>query len=280
MKRMLVTIAALLLFGLPLFAQNVARPKEDVIIKTNGDELRGKITEVDDDLVKFVYTNETVTYTIKKSEILKVTFSSGRIEVYNKKTLPSESGPEAKVPAPVASAESHHNKVAVLPFVMIRDGQQTADALGEQVQNECYALLSKHAGVFSIINPRTTNAILAKAGVTKQNIESYTMEDLCNILGVEYIVDGIVSINQGSTTSSQSNFGKMTNNSNKFNNGRFSSSSFATTQQNYQTGLTLNMYNEKGEGVYTEERKSFLSSQDAYLATLHYLLKRSPIYSK
>lgn len=140
--------------------------------------------------------------------------------------------------------------------------------------------LNKHAGVHTIINPRTTNSLLAKAGVNKQNIETYSMEDVCNILGVEYIVDGIVSINLGNATSSQSNYGKITNSNNKNNNGRFNSSDFATTQQNYQTSLTLNIYNDKGEGVYSEERKSFLTTQDAYLTTLHYLLKRSPIYSK
>lgn len=280
MKNLILSFLAAFMFYVPVLAQGVAKPKEDVIIKTDGDELRGKITEVSDDAIKFVYTNETVVYTIKKSDILKVTYTSGRIEVYNKKTLPSETGPDAKVPAPVASAESHHNKVAILPFIMVRSGQETAEVMGEQVQNECYAFLNKHAGVHSIINPRTTNSLLAKAGVNKQNIETYSMEDLCNILGVEYIVDGIVSINLGNATSSQSNYGKVTNSNNKNNNGRFNSSSFATTQQNYQTSLTLNIYNDKGEGVYSEERKSFLTTQDAYLATLHYLLKRSPIYSK
>lgn len=139
MKNLILSFLAAFMFCGPVLAQGVPKPKEDVIIKTDGDELRGKITEVSDDAIKFVYTNESVVYNIKKSDILKVTYTSGRIEVYNKKTLPSETGPEAKVPAPVASAESHHNKVAILPFIMVRSGQETADVMGEQVQNECYA---------------------------------------------------------------------------------------------------------------------------------------------
>jgi hypothetical protein len=279
MRKFILTLMACCILGLSLFAQSVAKPKEDVIIKINGDELRGKITEVNDDQIKFVYTNETVVYTIKKSDILKVTYSSGRIEVFNKVSLPSTTGDNAKTPAPVANAESHHNKIAILPFKMIRDGQETADAMGEQVQNECFSFLNKHAGVHSILNPRNTNKLLAKAGVNKDNVGTYSMEDLCNILGVEYIVDGIVTINQGVTTNMQSNYGNV-NNNNKNNNTRFNSSSFGTTQQNFKTSLMLRIYNEKGEDVYNQERKAFATTQDAYVATLHYLLKRSPIYSK
>lgn len=231
-----------------------------------------------DDQIKFVYSNETVVYNIKKTEILKVTYASGRIEVFTKVALPNEAGKEARIPAPVASAESHHNKIAILPFVLVKDGQPTADVMGEKAQNECYDFMSKHAGVHTIMDPRTTNTLLAKAGVNKQNLSTYGMDDLCNILGVEYIVDGIVTINQGMATSIQSNYGKVSTTNN--NSAKINGSSYTTSQQTYQTSLNLRIYNEKGENVYNQERKAFLNTQDAYITTLHYLLKRTPVYSK
>ncbi len=46
--------------SLKIFAQTKSAEKYDVIIKTSGDEMQGKITEVNDDNVKFIYKGETV----------------------------------------------------------------------------------------------------------------------------------------------------------------------------------------------------------------------------
>ena len=141
--------------------------------------------------------------------------------------------------------------------------------------------MNKHAGMFSILNPRTTNALLIKAGITKETIKGYTMDDICNILGVEYVIEGMVNMNKTSQTNYQSNRGTTTTKNNEGDRKRITNnSSYATATQNFQTKLTMNIYNDKGNTVYAQERTSFWNTQDGYKLTLEYLLKRSPFYNK
>lgn len=267
-----------------IFAQQTA--KNDVILKLNGEELAGKVLKINDSDIDFSYAGETLVYNIKKVDIMKITYSSGRIEVFNKQPLPSEaksqltsSGTSKDGPG----LEEHHDKVAVLPFTFIRDGQAADDAISEQVQNECYSFMSKHAGIFNILPPRTTNALLIKAGVNKETVKGYTMDDLCNILGVEYVVEGIVNMNKTTQTNYQSSSGSSTTKDNDKTDKKdkqYNNYSYGTATQNFQTKLTLNMYNDKGSSVYAQDRTSFWNTQDAYKNTLEYLLKRSPLYTK
>lgn len=279
----ILTCCLVIMGTLGLFAQQTA--KNDVILKLNGEELAGKVLKINDGDIDFSYAGETLVYNIKKSDIMKITYSSGRIEVFNKQPLPSEtkSQPAAASAKDGPGLEDHHNKVAVLPFTFIRDGQAADDAISEQVQNECYSFMSKHAGIFTILPPRTTNALLIKAGVTKETVKGYTMDDLCNILGVEYVVEGIVNMNKTTQTSYQSSSGSTTtkeSDKNDKKDKKYNDYSYGTATQNFQTKLTLNMYNDKGSSVYAQDRTSFWNTQDAYKNTLEYLLKRSPLYTK
>jgi len=270
------------ILSLTLSLAVIAQPaKNDVILKLNGDEMTGKVTKINDTDVDFTYAGETLGYSVKKADIMKITYGSGRIEVFNKPSLPSEST-NKQSPASAAGLEEHHNKVAILPFAFIRDGQATDDAISEQVQEECFSFMNKHAGVFTILPTRTTNALLVKAGVNQETIKGYTMDDLCNLLGVEYVVDGLVTMNKTTQTSYQSDYGSSTS-KDKNNNNRdrkYNNFSYGTATQNYQTKLLLNMYNDKGNSVYSQDRTSFWNTQDAYKITLEYLLKRSPLYTK
>jgi hypothetical protein len=274
MKKILVCIS-LVFFSLISLAQQPAR--NDVVLKLNGEELSGKVMKINDSDIEFTYAGETLVYNIKKAEIMKITFSSGRIQIFNKQPEAAAATKTTDQSGP--GLADHHNKVAVLPFAFIRDGQPADDAISEQVQNECYAYMNKHAGVFTILNPRTTNAVLIKAGINRENIKGYTMDDICNILGVEYVVDGIVTMNKTTQTNYQSNSG--TSKSKDDNKDRkYSGSSYGTSTQNFQTKLSLVIYNDKGASVYDQDRTSFWNTQDAYVNTLEYLLKRSPLYTK
>lgn len=277
MKKNLLSVC-LLLLSVFSFAQN--KDKNDVILKLTGDELAGKVVKITDDAIDFSYAGETLVYTIKKSDIMKITFASGRIEVFNGQSAAAKGDNK---PSGATGLEDHHNKVAILPFAFVRDGQATDETISEEVQNECYSFMSKHAGVYTILDPRTTNALLIKAGINKQNIKGYTMADLCNILEVEYVVSGTVSMNKTTQTTSQTNSGSVTtkgNDKNSNRKGQYNDYSSGTTRQNYQTKLMLSIVNDKGNNVYSQDRTSFWSTQDAYKNTLEYLLKRSPLYTK
>lgn len=274
-----------------------AQQKPDIILKINGDENVGKVLEIDDSSVKFTFQGETLVYTIKKQDIIKITYGSGRIEFINKPKLPSESTSTSnnttKTENTVYNNEglaSHHNKVAILPFKYLIDKMDAGEEMTYKVQEEAFSFLSKHIGNLELQPPTTTNALLIKAGVSNSNIRGFTTGELCNILGVEYILQGTITQNKTTASNIQTTNGSYKNNSDNNNkgnigsifgsSGRANSSTFSTSTQNYKTSVTMNVFNDKGENTFSQNHDSFWSSGDAYKITLQYLLKRTPIYRK
>ncbi|SEJ38407.1 hypothetical protein SAMN05216327_109160 [Dyadobacter sp. SG02] len=277
--KQLFTLLILILLSVASQAQNGA--KNDVVLQLNGDELTGKVTEITDDAIKFTYVGETLSYSIKKADILKITYGSGRVEVYNKPQLSSSSEKNQSGPAGNSALSDHHNKIAILPFGFVREGQKAADEMSNVVQAYCFTFLSKHAGVLSVMDTRTTNAKLIKAGVTRENIEGFTMDDICNILGVEFVVDGTVVLTKVAqqTLANASYSDKSKGNRNEQKSSGYSSAN-SYNFENYETTINLNVYNDKGNSMFSQSRKSFFKTQDAYQNALEYVLKRSPLYSK
>lgn len=255
--------------------------KNDVIVKSNGDILNGEVHEITDSTIRFTYTGEKLVYTIKKSDIIKITFASGRSETFSNvapQTSSAPSVPQSQA-AVQTSGEDTRNKVAILPFSFLKDGQSLAEEVSEEVQNECYALLSKHAGVHTVMSPRATNVALNKQGINRSNIKNYSMSELCQILGVEYVIDGMISQNR----TTQTNYATTTYNDKSKNDDKKKSgtaSSYSTNVQNYQTVMDMKIYNEKSEIIYNQNRKAFWQTEDAYKNTLEYLIKRCPLYTK
>lgn len=278
MKKILLVISAFLFSSLICMSQNAQKPKSDLVLKINGDELQGKVLEIGDDEVKFAYEGETLTYKIKKQDILKVIYASGRVEFFSKPALSSEKNTGASASA--GGIQDHHNKVAILPFGYIKNSQSASDEMSLKAQNDTYMLLSKHAGGLLITDPRTTNAMLAKAGISRANITGYTMEEICNVLGVEFVVDGIITQNLASntTTSSYSSDSKNDKDDKKRSSYEYGST---VNRSNYETSVALNIYTDKNNAIFTEQRKALLvQNEGAYDSPLQYLLKRCPLYKK
>jgi hypothetical protein len=283
MKKLTLLLAIWLMVGLNTFAQS-NKQGNDVVLKVNGEEMIGKVTEINDGDIKFIYKGETLVYTIKKQDILRITFASGRVEVINQPKLPST---QESNPAPVTPAVDSHNKVAILPFNLIIDNQSGSPELGEKVQNDCYNIMSKKAVTMKFQDPSTTNALLIKKNINKENIKGFTMDELCNVLGVEYVVQGIVTLNKASSTSSSYQNGttsKPSSTDPKANtskeSGKSSTYSSSTTTQNYSTNIVMNVFDEKGNKVFGKSHDSFWQTPDAYKITLEFLAKKTPIYGK
>jgi hypothetical protein len=72
---------SLLIFIVNTLHSQTNSPKSDVILTIKGEEMIGDIQEINDSEIKFSYKGEKLLYTLKKSDIQKITFGSGRIEV-------------------------------------------------------------------------------------------------------------------------------------------------------------------------------------------------------
>jgi len=278
MKKSILFIIAIFWFVVVSAQQNGAE-KFDTVYMANGEVKVGSIKAIDDASISFVHKGETLVYTLKKPDISKIVFSSGRVETITAAT--SSNTPNTFIKADV----DHHNRVAVMPFGYINPNQETNTEMGYKVQEECYTYLSNKAATFTILDPATTNALLGKAGVTMENFRNFTMTEICDILGVEYVVRGTITSNMTSTTSSGnatyntksgSSSGK-TGTDNKSSGNVYSSSS---TQENFKTSVLMEIYSDDGKKVFGQDRTSFWQTVDAYKNTIQYLLKKSPIYGR
>jgi hypothetical protein len=267
MKYGLITLLIVLVCT-PLVAQDKS---SDRILMLDGEERIGKVTDINDAEVKFVYSGETLVYTIKKEQINKIQFASGRIEVITE-VKKAEDGSQVG-----SSLESHHNVVAILPFSFLGQGGDRDSKMGMKVQSDCYTLLKKSASQFTIQDPITTNAILIKNNINENTVAGLTPAEIANVLGVEYVIYGTVKLDQTGATTSSSAYGTSKNKGSK-NIGIVLGSS--STSAEFKTNVDMKIYNDHGDNIYSNSHVSFWQSVDAYTVTLQYLLKRCPLYSK
>ena len=252
---------------------------QDIVIKADGEEMKGRVTQVTDGEIHFIYSGETAEYIIKKSDILKITHSSGRVETFNQ----FEDLRKNDQVAMTASPADHHNKIAILPFTFLMDRQAGAQEVGIKAQEDTYSFLSKHGAGYTIMDVRSTNAALIKAGVTRDKIMGFTMKEICDIVGVEYVIDGTITQNKGYQTSST--YGNTSSEIKRTNDDKVKVNSTDVSNSNavqrYDVTVSLNIYMDNNASIYNQSHKAFLSNTDgSYTSPLEYLLKRSPLYSK
>lgn len=268
MKSLTTIFTYFSLFISVCFAQH-DNEKVDVILKLNGDKMLGKVTNMDDRTVDFVYKDETLTYHVLKADIQKITFSSGRIELINSTNAGN---------ATASSDGSTTNKVAILPVGVIIDGYEGSSDLADKIQAECYQLLSKKSATLTYQQPSTTNALLIKNNVTHENIKGFTMDELCHLLGVEYVVQNVVTINKTSASTTTYSTGEREKDKGK--KDKSWSDTFSTSSDNFSTGILMNIYDEHGAQLFTKDHQSLWPTQDAYKITLGYLAKKTPLFGK
>ncbi|WP_421941061.1 hypothetical protein [Pedobacter sp.] len=279
MKKIYLFLVGILL-TLNALAQSA---KTDIIKKTNGEELKGRIIRITDADVSFVYAGETAEYVIKKSDIAQIIHSSGRTETFATAAQPAETRQKDPVTMSASPAD-HHNKIAILPFTFLMDNQPGADAIGLKAQQDAFGILTQHSAGYTILDPRTTNAALIQAGATRDKLIGFTMKNLCDILGVEYIIDGTVTQNKGYQTSSTSNVGSTNvkrDDAEKVKGVSSYSSANSSAVQRYDVSVSLQIYMDNNASIYNQSHKAFLSNTDgSYSGPLEYLLKRCPLYRK
>ncbi|GAA4327166.1 hypothetical protein GCM10023149_30430 [Mucilaginibacter gynuensis] len=278
MKNVFALFAAIL-----LYVSAFAQAKQDVVLKVNGEELKGKVTKISDSEITFIYPGETLEYTIKKSDIQKITHASGRIETFDQPASPAQTR-QGDAVAMTASPADHHNKIAILPFTYLMDNQSGADEIGLKAQQDTYAYLSQHSAGYTIVDPRTANALLIKAGATREKLAGFTMKELGDILGAEYIIDGTVTQSKAAQTSYSSGSGNSTVKRDKDKDVKGVSgysSSYSSAEQRYQVAVSLHIYMDNNASIFEQSHKAFWTNTDgSYSSPLEYLLKKCPLYRK
>jgi hypothetical protein len=262
-----------ILFSLVLLISSFASAQDSVrvdrIVMVTGEIKEGSVKAISENTISFVHAGETLEYSLKKENIGKIEFSSGRIEQFNKIEKPEESKSEMI---------DHHNRIAILPVIYVRDGKQVnGDVMEEKAQQKLFEVMNDHVGYMIVQEPTQTNVSLKKSGITLQELSGYTIPEIAHDLGVEYVVKTVLNIEEKGVKTYNSSSGNVSSNSRGIHS--YSSSSSTSTIQ-YQTTIDMMVYNDHGEQIYSKSKISFFQTTDAYPLTLKYLTKRMPFYTK
>ncbi|WP_215224053.1 hypothetical protein [Echinicola shivajiensis] len=280
-----ISILLMMFIGIIGFHQEILAQEEkhDVIVKLDGKKLEGKVVSVSSTAIKFKYAGEDLEYELKKDEINKIEFASGRVEVVN------ELAAAAPVTAtPTVSAEERRNKLAVLPFEIITNDEGImVDAIRAQAQNECANSFRKNTSLITVQDPMITNSILQKHGIDYNHLATAANpKELAEILGVEFVVFGSSDIEYkgtrtyGSSATTYKEKEKEKDRKNNETKGTVVSSGSSSTLADYDTRVGLKIFNDRGESVYSDSRDAFGSDTDSYTNSLSYMIKRTPWGSK
>lgn len=254
-----------------------AQDKTDIVIMLSGEKKEGRVVSISDDAIKFIHKGETLEYELKKNQINKIDFASGRSEIINSTST---------IAVTASTAEERKGKIAVLPFDYItNENASMSEKMGSEIQLDCYNSIKQNTIGLIPQDPLTTNSILAGKGIASTGIRLTPPREMAAILGVEYVVYGTANVtNKGSYTygSGVTTYKdkEKKDGDDKKSSGTAYSSNNSSTMTDYDTKIDLNIYNDKGENVYSQSRNAFGSSPDAYHGTINYLIKRTPFGNK
>lgn len=272
------SLFAVLLLALAniLSAQGSSITKADKIVFLDGHAKEDKVTTFVNDKVRFTYRGETLNCGFAKKEIERIEYASGRTELLTAKKVIESSVPFLDV----------RNRVAVLPLSYIADSHSSKmENMPFLLQEMTIEFLSKSAAELKFMDPAEMNAVLIKAGIDESNLREYTPKDLAGLLHVEYIIMGSVMQDRGKIVTVNHNHTRSRKNTDRDwdryrTKERRESHGSTVTGQQIENQVSLSIYNNEGEKIYSKSRRSLLSGMDGYKSTLRYLLKRTPLYER
>lgn len=177
-------------------------------------------------------------------------------------------------------------RVAVLPINYIADaGDAKLQHMPYLLQEITIEYMNREAAELRFVEPVNVNAALLKAGIDESNIRRYTMEELARLLRVEYIIIGSVSQDKGNIFTHGHITGRERQTAERKRNGvaikgRYHEHSSSVSGQHTENIVSLSIYNSDGTMIYSKTRHSLISTTDGYKYTIHYLLKRTPLFKR
>ncbi|AFD09191.1 hypothetical protein [Solitalea canadensis] len=259
MKRMIFIVCTLIAYS--SYGQSYS--VSDTLKFNSGKINVGNISDITRDNVYFSPKGENTSYVYHKEEIAQVIFGNGRIEYYSK---PRET-------SSASTKEIIKNSVAILPFIFNSEGFAN-DNIPFDAQDAFHRKISEKSGTYVYQDVYETNILLKRSGIDV-SVRNYTPSELCKILGVEWIVLGSVTRAKVSNTIKE-DYSRKTDTSSleKEKTEKYTQ----TNEDNFNSTVTIKVYNAKGEKSFDQNWLSFYPTYNAYLSGIDYLAKRTPLY--
>jgi hypothetical protein len=181
---------------------------------------------------------------------------------------------------------TRRKRVAVMPLIYLgNDHESRLDEMRFYLQDITIDFLNTSTVEMKILDAAEINALLRRKGIDAFDHRAYTPEELAKVLNVEYVIMGTVLQDLGrevTTFNGYSNRRERVERRGKDTRmrGRDHHAGSSVTRQNIETRVSLSIYDHSGYKIYSGSRRSLLSGPGAYRNTIHYMLKRSPLYNR
>lgn len=184
------------------------------------------------------------------------------------------------------TSEKQKNVIAILPVIFINNQAQNLNLSNDMAilaQNDIYNLLNERLEKIFPINIqdiRQTNILLKNAGIDFSNIDLIPIQELQNILNVDYIICSKLSYFDQKRTRINENENTKISNDSKNSKTIVTKNIISNSATNILliTKVYLDIYKE-GNKIYSKSRVPFAIENDGWILTMKYLLKRSPIFN-
>ena len=189
--------------------------------------------------------------------------------------------------AGIAQAQSG-GTIAVLPFHYSIDQLAGSEEVSYEVQKDAVAIINKRSGGLRVQDPEMTNTLLLKAGITLENMRGYTYDEICRVLGVQYVVSGSVKqtkhevvTNYSNTTAKQTQptynrRGRQTSSGGV----RANTTSSDVVNEKYNSKVSMDIHNATGTSVFSKDHTSSWSGSESYKSAITFLWKKTTFFSK
>ncbi|WP_289061973.1 hypothetical protein [uncultured Zobellia sp.] len=265
------------LFFIGMFYSVNAQNTSDQIFMNNGETIDVKVLRVEPNTITYSYVGEDLENVIKKEAVSKITFKSGREQLFSQANTQVETiSPNFEYPT------MKGNEGAILPFEFVFDGAEAPEE-GFEAQEYYYRNLMRKPERNTIIyqDVEITLKRLRDAGITTANdLRNYEMTEIAKIVGAGILVTGKITVDYRSTTSSSSG-STTTKVDTKKKKVRTYSSDYSSSRDEFDTKVLFKIYDKNGNKIVDVRRVPFMATtRNNYVTALNYLMKRTPYYQK
>ncbi|MGP1992754.1 hypothetical protein D9V96_012805 [Zobellia laminariae] len=267
----------LILFFTVMFYSANAQNASDEIFMTNGETIAVKVLRIEPNTITYTYLGEDLENVVKKEAVHKITFKSGREQLFTQPSTGRQSiSPDFEYPT------MKSNEGAILPFEFVFDGAEAPEEGFEAQEYYYHNLMRKpERNTITYQDIDITLKRLRKAGITKANdLRNYEMTEIAKIVGAGVLVTGKITVDYRSTTSSSSGSSTTKVDTKKKKVKTYSSGS-SRSMDEFDTKVLFVIYDKNGNKIVNVNRVPFLATtRNNYVTALNYLMKRTPYYQK
>jgi len=154
------------------------------------------------------------------------------------------------------------------------------EQMGKEAQQFLIQYIQKKQKHFKVVpmNARDVNVALHKAGITPQTMDNFTTKEIADILGANYILMGTIDRTMEGTTSTNTGFGSV--NQNSTNNANVYGGSVNSTTKKYTATVYISIFKSSGTSIYDKSKgNAFIDdTSESWKNSIIWQVRHFPFY--